>query len=77
MTNVGMAASEKRADKPSKSVIMIEVEVDSCNADAAIFCPGDALRPKTPKPPRQQNLQSWYLERDLTGTRGSKPIPAG
>ncbi|MCZ6798187.1 MAG: cysteine rich repeat-containing protein [Gammaproteobacteria bacterium] len=40
MTSVAMAASEKLADKLSKSVIMIEVQVNSCNADAAIFCPG-------------------------------------
>ncbi|MCZ6883746.1 MAG: cysteine rich repeat-containing protein, partial [Gammaproteobacteria bacterium] len=40
MTSVAMAASEKLADKLSKSVIMIEVQVNGCNADAAIFCPG-------------------------------------
>ena len=40
MSSIAMAASETLAEKLSKSVIMIEVEVNSCNADAAIFCPG-------------------------------------
>jgi hypothetical protein len=40
VSSVAMAASETLAEKLSKSVIMIEVEVNSCNADAAIFCPG-------------------------------------
>jgi len=40
MSGVAIAASETLAEKLSKSVIMIEVEVNSCNADAAIFCPG-------------------------------------
>ncbi len=40
ISSVAMAAGETLAEKLSKSVIMIEVEVNSCNADAAIFCPG-------------------------------------
>ena len=42
MSGVAIAASETLAEKLSKSVIMIEVEVNSCNADAAIFCPWPA-----------------------------------
>ena len=35
-----MAEGEKLADKLSNAVVEIHVDIQSCNADAAIFCPG-------------------------------------
>ena len=35
-----MAEGEKLADKLSNAVVEVNIEINSCNADAAIFCPG-------------------------------------
>lgn len=40
ISNSVMAEGEKLADKLSKTAIAVSVEVKSCDADAAILCPG-------------------------------------
>ena len=40
ISSAAMAEGEKLADKLSKSTIAVNIEINSCNADAAIFCPG-------------------------------------
>lgn len=39
-SNAAMAKGEKLADKLSKSTLAVNIEVKSCDADAAILCPG-------------------------------------
>ena len=46
ISGTAMAAGEKLADKLSNSVIAVDIEVKSCNADAAILCPGLPLNSK-------------------------------
>jgi hypothetical protein len=46
ISNAAMAEGEKLADKLSKSAIAVNIEVKSCNADAAILCPGLPLNSK-------------------------------
>jgi len=46
ISSTAMAAGEKLADKLSNSVIAVDIEVKSCNADAAILCPGLPLNSK-------------------------------
>ena len=40
ISSAAIAEGEKLADKLSKSTIAVNIEINSCNADAAIFCPG-------------------------------------
>ncbi len=40
ISGAAMAEGQKLADKLSKSAIAVNIEINSCNADAAIFCPG-------------------------------------
>ncbi len=40
ISSAAMAEGQKLADKLSKSAIAVNIEINSCNADAAIFCPG-------------------------------------
>ena len=35
-----MAEGEKLADKLSNAVVEVHIDIESCNADAAILCPG-------------------------------------
>jgi hypothetical protein len=40
ISGTAMAESKKLADKLSNSVLAVNIEVKSCDADAAILCPG-------------------------------------
>ena len=40
ISSTAMAEGQKLADKLSKSAIAVNIEINSCNADAAILCPG-------------------------------------
>ena len=40
ISSAAMAEGQKLADKLSKSAIAVNIEINSCNADAAILCPG-------------------------------------
>jgi hypothetical protein len=40
MSGAAMAEGEKLADKLSNSVIIVDIDVRGCDADAAILCPG-------------------------------------
>ncbi len=40
ISSAAMAEGEKLADKLSKTAIAVNIEINSCDADAAIFCPG-------------------------------------
>ena len=40
ISGAAMAEGQKLADKLSNSAIAVNIEINSCNADAAIFCPG-------------------------------------
>ncbi len=40
ISSTAMAEDEKLADKLSKTAIAVNIEINSCDADAAIFCPG-------------------------------------
>jgi len=40
ISGAAMAEAQKLADKLSNSTIAVNIEINSCNADAAIFCPG-------------------------------------
>jgi len=40
ISSAAMAEGKKLADKLSNSAIAINIEINSCNADAAILCPG-------------------------------------
>jgi hypothetical protein len=40
MSGAVMAEGEKLADKLSNSVIIVDIDVRGCDADAAILCPG-------------------------------------
>lgn len=45
-SNTAMAEGQKLADKLSNTAIAVNLEVESCNADATIFCPGLPLNSK-------------------------------
>ena len=40
ISGTAIAEGEKLADKLAKSTIAVNIEISSCNADAAILCPG-------------------------------------
>ena len=40
ISGAAMAEGEKLADKLSKTGFAVNIEINSCDADAAIFCPG-------------------------------------
>ena len=40
ISSAAIAEGEKLAEKLSKSAMAVNIEINSCNADAAIFCPG-------------------------------------
>ena len=40
ISSAAFAQGEKLTDKLANTVIMLDIKVTSCNADAAIFCPG-------------------------------------
>ncbi len=40
VSSTAMAEARKLSDKLANSAIAVNIEINSCNADAAIFCPG-------------------------------------
>ena len=46
ISNAATAEGQKLADKLSNTVIAVNLEVESCNTDATIFCPGLPLNSK-------------------------------
>jgi hypothetical protein len=46
ISSSAMAEGEKLADKLSNTVIMVDIEIPSCDADAEKFCPGLPLNSK-------------------------------
>jgi len=40
ISGTAIAEGEKLTDKLSKTAITVDIEINSCNADAAILCPG-------------------------------------